>query len=148
VHRRLADLGARVWIDQNGGGSSSVKFTDLVSRFAAVIHDTAVWANKNPQQSGDILAKCDKIEPAVIAAMARNHYAEQINPALMQPLIDAAAKYSGSKRFRHRISCTNQAEIFLNVLRAGFSSASGVMDMLCPCLPNRIALEPLSCFSA
>jgi hypothetical protein len=42
---------------------------------------------KNPQQSGDILAKCDKIEPAVIAAMARNHYAEQINPALMQPLI-------------------------------------------------------------
>ncbi len=158
----LADLGARVWIDQNGGDSSSVKFTevpfpaipgaldagridaawvvepfitvakktnrilfygfdgiakhfivgawvatrqwandhpDLVSRFAAVIHDTAVWANKNPQQSGAILAKYDKIEPAVIAAMARNHYAEQINPALMQPLIDAAAKYNGFKTF-------------------------------------------------
>jgi NitT/TauT family transport system substrate-binding protein len=158
----LADLGARVWIDQNGGDSSSVKFTevpfpaipaaldagridaawvvepfitvakktnrilfygfdgiakhfivgawvatrqwandhpDLVSRFAAVIHDTAVWANKNPQQSGDILAKYDKIEPAVIAAMARNHYAEQINPALMQPLIDSAAKYNGFKTF-------------------------------------------------
>jgi NitT/TauT family transport system substrate-binding protein len=158
----LADLGARVWIDQNGGDSSSVKFTevpfpaipaaldagridaawvvepfitvakktnrilfygfdgiakhfivgawvatrqwandhpDLVSRFAAVIHDTAVWANKNPQQSGAILAKYDKIEPAVIAAMARNHYAEQINPALMQPLIDSAAKYNGFKTF-------------------------------------------------
>jgi NitT/TauT family transport system substrate-binding protein len=158
----LADLGARVWIDQNGGDSSSVKFTevpfpaipaaldagrvdaawvvepfitvasktnrvlfygfdgiakhfivgawvatrewandhpDLVSRFAAVIHDTAVWANKNPRQSGDILAKYDKIEPAVIAAMARNHYAEQISPALMQPLIDSAAKYNGFKSF-------------------------------------------------
>jgi NitT/TauT family transport system substrate-binding protein len=158
----LADLGARVWIDQNGGDSSTVKFTevpfpaipaaldagridaawvvepfitvarktnrvlfygfdgiakhfvvgawvatrqwandhpDLVSRFAAVIHDTAVWANKNPQQSGDILAKYVKIDPAVIAAMARNHYAEQLSPALMQPLIDAAAKYNGFKAF-------------------------------------------------
>ena len=158
----LADLGARVWIDQNGGDSSSVKFVevpfpaipaaldanridaawvvepfitvakktnrvvfygfdgiakhfvvgawvatrqwaaahpDLVSRFAAVIHDTAVWANKNPQQSGDILAKYVKIPPAVIATMARNHYAEELSPALMQPLIDAAAKYNGFKPF-------------------------------------------------
>ena len=158
----LADLGARVWIDQNGGDSTTVKFTevpfpaipaaldagrvdaawvvepfitiakktnrvlfygfdgiakhfivgawvatqqwandhaDLVRRFAAVIHDTAVWANKNPQQSAEILAKYDKIEPAVIAAMARNHYAEQISPALMQPLIDSSAKYNGFKSF-------------------------------------------------
>lgn len=158
----LADLGARVWIDQNGGDSSTVKFVevpfpaipaaldanrvdaawvvepfitvakktnrvlfygfdgiakhfvvgawvatrqwasdhpDLVSRFAAMIHDTAVWANKNPQQSGEILAKYVKIDPAVIATMARNHYAEQVSPALMQPLIDAAAKYNGFKTF-------------------------------------------------
>jgi len=158
----LADLGARVWIDQNGGDSSTVKFIevpfpaipgaldtgrvdaawvvepfvtvarknnrilaygfdgigkhfdvgawvatrqwandhpDLVSRFAGVIHDTAVWANKNPQQSGEILAKYTKIDPAVIATMARNHYAEQLTPALMQPLIDAAAKYNGFKTF-------------------------------------------------
>jgi NitT/TauT family transport system substrate-binding protein len=158
----LADLGARVWIDQNGGDSSSVKFTevpfpaisaaldagrvdaawvvepfitaaaktnrvlfygfdgiakhfivgawvatrqwanehpDLVKRFTAVIHDTAVWANKNPQLTAGILAKYDKIDPAVIAAMARNHYAEQISPALMQPLIDASAKYNGFKTF-------------------------------------------------
>lgn len=158
----LADLGARVWIDQNGGDSSSVKFTevpfpaipaaldagrvdaawvvepfvtvaakndrvlfygfdgiakhfivgawvatqqwaaghpDLVRRFAAVIHDTAVWANKNPQLSAAILAKYVKIDPAVIATMARNHYAEQLTPALMQPLIDAAAKYNAFKTF-------------------------------------------------
>lgn len=158
----LADLGARVWIDQNGGDSSTVKFTevpfpaipgaldagrvdaawvvepfvtvarkndrvlfygfdgiakhfivgawvatqqwtndhpDLVRRFAAVIHDTAVWANKNPQLSGNILAKYVKIDPAIIATMARNHYAEQLTPALMQPLIDAAAKYNAFKAF-------------------------------------------------
>ncbi|HEV8021929.1 MAG TPA: ABC transporter substrate-binding protein [Candidatus Lustribacter sp.] len=158
----LADLGARVWIDQNGGDSTTVKFTeipfpaipgaldagrvdaawvvepfvtvarkndrvlfygfdgiakhfivgawvatqqwandhaDAVRRFAAVIHDTAVWANKNPQLSADILAKYVKIDPAVIATMARNHYAEQLTPALMQPLIDAAAKYNAFKTF-------------------------------------------------
>ena len=158
----LADLGARVWIDQNGGHSSTVKFIevpfpaipgaleagrvdaawvvepfisvarkknrilaygfdgiskhfivgawvatrqwandhpDLVSRFAGVMYDTAAWANKNPQQSGAILAKYTKIDPAVISTMARVHYAEQLIPALMQPLIDAAAKYNGFKPF-------------------------------------------------
>jgi ABC-type nitrate/sulfonate/bicarbonate transport system substrate-binding protein len=158
----LADVGARVLIDQNGGDSSTVKFIevpfpaipgaldagridaawvvepfisvarknnrvlaygfdgiskhfavgawvatrqwaadhpDLVSRFAGVIHDTAVWANKNPQKSGEILAKYTKIDPAVISTMARVHYAEQLTPALMQPLIDVAAKYNGFKSF-------------------------------------------------
>ena len=72
---------------------------DLVSRFSAVMHDTAVWANKNPKQSGDILAKYVKIDTALIATMARNHYAEQLTPALLQPLIDTAAKYNGFKTF-------------------------------------------------
>jgi NitT/TauT family transport system substrate-binding protein len=158
----LADMGARVLIDKNGGDSTTVKFVevpfpaipaaldagridaawvvepfitvakktnrvlaygfdgisksftvgawvatrqwanehaDLVARFAAVMHDTAVWANKNPQKSGEILAKYVKIDPAVIATMARVHYAEQITPATMQPLIDAAVKYNGIKPF-------------------------------------------------
>jgi len=158
----LADVGARVLIDQNGGDSSTVKFVevpfpaipaaldagridaawvvepfisvakktsrvlaygfdgiskhfavgawvatrqwanehpDVVKRFAAVIHDTAVWANKNPEKSGEILAKYTKQDPAVVATQARVHYAEQLTPALMQPLIDMAAKYNGFKAF-------------------------------------------------
>ena len=158
----LADMGARVLIDKNGGDSSTVKFVevpfpaipaaldagridaawvvepfitvakktnrvlaygfdgiskqftvgawvatrqwandhpDLVSRFAAVMHDTAVWANKNLQKSGEILAKYTKLDPAVIASMARVHYAEQLTPATMQPLIDATVKYNGIKPF-------------------------------------------------
>ena len=158
----LADIGARVLIDQNGGDSSTVKFIevpfpamaaaldtgridaawvvepfitagkkngrvlaygfdgiskhftvgawvatrqwandhpDLVNRFAAVVHDTAVWANKNPDKSGEILAKYVKMDPTLIATMARVHYAEQVTPALMQPLIDASAKYNGIKAF-------------------------------------------------
>jgi ABC-type nitrate/sulfonate/bicarbonate transport system substrate-binding protein len=158
----LADIGARVLIDQNGGDATTVKFVevpfpalpaaldsgrvdaawvvepfitvaqktsrvlaygfdgiskhfmvgawvamqqwandhpDLVSRFAGAIHDTAVWANKNPQKSGEILAKYVKIDPTVIANMARVHYAEQLTPGLMQPLIDVSAKYNGIKSF-------------------------------------------------
>jgi hypothetical protein len=58
-----------------------------------------VWANKNPQKSGEILAKYTKLDPAAISTMARVHYAEQLTPALMQPLIDEAAKYNGFKSF-------------------------------------------------
>jgi len=72
---------------------------DLVSRFAAAMYDTAVWANKNPAKSGEILAKYTKIDPAVVATMARIRYPEQFTPALMQPLIDVSAKYNGFSPF-------------------------------------------------
>lgn len=66
---------------------------DLINRFVAVLRETAIWANKNQTMSGEILAKYTKIDPRVIATMVRAHYAEQLAPALMQPLIDVAAKY-------------------------------------------------------
>lgn len=72
---------------------------DLISRFATVIHETAVWANENPKQSGEILAKYTKISPTVIATMTRSHFAEDLSAALMQPLIDASAKYNGFSPF-------------------------------------------------
>ena len=71
----------------------------VVSRFAAAIHGAAVWANTNPAKCAEILAKYLKIDPAVIATMARAHFAEQLTPALMQPLIDASAKYMGFTAF-------------------------------------------------
>jgi NitT/TauT family transport system substrate-binding protein len=72
---------------------------DVVRRFATAMHETAVWANANKPQSGAILAKYLKMDPAVVATMVRSHYAEQITPALMQPLIDTSAKYNGFKPF-------------------------------------------------
>jgi NitT/TauT family transport system substrate-binding protein len=158
----FGEEGARAWIDQNGGDSSTVKWvemplaampaaldagridaafvvepflagarksgrvlgygydsiakhfvigtwfttpqwakdhTDLVKRFAAVMHDTAVWANGNQAQSGEILAKYMKLDPAVVATMVRAHYAEQLTASVMQPLIDVSAKYNGFKTF-------------------------------------------------
>ena len=72
---------------------------DLVSRFVSVIHDTAVWANSHHEQSGAILAKYSNIPVETIAAMARSHYAEEMTPAIMQPGIDASAKYNGFAPF-------------------------------------------------
>jgi NitT/TauT family transport system substrate-binding protein len=72
---------------------------DAVARFAAAIHETAVWTNKNPQQSGQILAKYTKLDPVVIATMVRSEYAEVLTPASMQPLIDVSAKYNGFAAF-------------------------------------------------
>jgi hypothetical protein len=66
------------------------------------MRETATWANANAQLSGTILSKYTKIDPDVVATIARAHFAEQLTPALMQPLIDAAAKYNGFSSFPAR----------------------------------------------
>jgi NitT/TauT family transport system substrate-binding protein len=158
----IAEIAPRVWIDQNGGDSRTVKFVevpspamtaaleagrvdaawvaepfigqalkngrvlgsgfdgiskrfivsawftsiqwakehpDLVKRFATVMHETAIWANENPGKSGEILAKYTGLDPAVIASMARTRYGDQLTPALLQPLIDVAARYGKFSAF-------------------------------------------------
>ena len=72
---------------------------DLVNRFVSVIHETAVWANAHHEQSGAMLAKYTKIPAETIAGMVRGHYAEELTPAIMQPGIDASAKYNGFTTF-------------------------------------------------
>jgi ABC-type nitrate/sulfonate/bicarbonate transport system substrate-binding protein len=68
---------------------------DLVRRFQEALRETAAWANKNHDQTADILAKEAKISPQVAHAMNRSEYPETIDPALIQPVIDVAAKYGG-----------------------------------------------------
>jgi NitT/TauT family transport system substrate-binding protein len=72
---------------------------DLVSRFVSVIHETAVWANSHHEQSGAMLAKYTNIPAETIAAMVRSHYAEELTPGIMQPGIDASAKYNAFPTF-------------------------------------------------
>jgi ABC-type nitrate/sulfonate/bicarbonate transport system substrate-binding protein len=158
----LAEYAPRVWIDREGGDSSTVKFVeipfgampaaieagrvdaawvtepfvtigkkngrvltygfddiskqfligawfttsqwanghaDLVNRFASVMRETAVWANNNQARSGEILAKYSNLDPAVLGTMTRSHYAERLDPVLLQPLIDVAAKYAKFNSF-------------------------------------------------
>ena len=57
------------------------------------MHEAAVWGNANHAKSAEILLKYAKIDPELAANMVRIHYGERLSPALMQPVINVAAKY-------------------------------------------------------
>lgn len=67
----------------------------LVKRIAAVMHDTAKWANdpKNRSEVESILANVTKIDPAVIASIPRIAFAESNSAAYVQPVIDLMVRY-------------------------------------------------------
>jgi NitT/TauT family transport system substrate-binding protein len=66
---------------------------DLARRFDEVMRETAAWANANPERSAEILAKYTKVPLPVVRRMARSVYSERTDPAEIQPVIDAAAKF-------------------------------------------------------
>jgi NitT/TauT family transport system substrate-binding protein len=64
---------------------------DLVTRYVAAITEAGAWANKNQGASAKILEKYTKIESR--PGMKRVLFPEKSDLALMQPAIDATAKY-------------------------------------------------------
>jgi NitT/TauT family transport system substrate-binding protein len=64
---------------------------DVVRTFAAVLAQTARWANKNQRESATILAKHAKSR--VDPAMPRIAYTDHPTARLVQPMLDAAAAY-------------------------------------------------------
>jgi NitT/TauT family transport system substrate-binding protein len=72
---------------------------EALRRFRSVIHDTAVWANANQDKTAPMIATYAHLDSAVVASMGRSRYAEQLTPALIQPVVDMVAKYSGFPTF-------------------------------------------------
>jgi NitT/TauT family transport system substrate-binding protein len=68
---------------------------DEVKRFQRAMFATAAWANQHRTESAAILNRATKI--VVQPSMKRTTYGEKLEPALMQPLIDATAKYGTLK---------------------------------------------------
>jgi NitT/TauT family transport system substrate-binding protein len=66
---------------------------EIVRKFVAVIDQAAKWGNANRPQSAQILVKVNKMPPEVANKMLRSYYGEKVSPALLQPVIDASAKY-------------------------------------------------------
>jgi NitT/TauT family transport system substrate-binding protein len=64
---------------------------DLVKKFAKAISQTAAWANKNQTESGALVTKYTKI--VFSPGMKRTIFAEKLEAANVQPLIDGSAKY-------------------------------------------------------
>lgn len=78
------------WITSDQWGTAH---PELVQRFAAVMRQTAIWANKNQARSGAILAANSKLNQQIVSEMGRVKYAERFTAAEIQPNIDLAARY-------------------------------------------------------
>ena len=71
---------------------------DVAQKFAAVMKQTADWANGHHADSAAILLKYTKMTPDVVAKMQRATYGTSLDPGLLQPVIDNAAKYGSFPR--------------------------------------------------
>lgn len=92
--RRLADVNeaiakrfmisaffsSRAWADRN---------PDAARKFAAAINEAAAWAVKNPEAAAVVLNKYLRLT----TTRAHERHARTMDPALIQPLIDAAVRY-------------------------------------------------------
>jgi NitT/TauT family transport system substrate-binding protein len=72
------------WLEQH---------TAAAHAFIGAMRITAQWANKNQAAAGAILAGVTKIPVATVAEMNRVVFAENLDPATIQPVIDATALY-------------------------------------------------------
>jgi NitT/TauT family transport system substrate-binding protein len=72
---------------------------DVVRRFVNVIYATAAWANKNHDKTADILSQAAHVDVDTLRGAGRVQYIERRDPALLQPMINLAAKYAGITPF-------------------------------------------------
>jgi ABC-type nitrate/sulfonate/bicarbonate transport system substrate-binding protein len=72
------------------------KNPDEAKRLQAAILQTAKFGNANHAETEAIITKYTKITPDVAAKMTRSIYGDvKPDPALIQPVLDLAAKYGG-----------------------------------------------------
>ena len=77
-------VASKAWVAKNAA---------LAKTFADVMRTTGDWANANPALAAPILAKATNIPQAVVDSMLRGKFQDRLDPAVIQPVIDAAAKY-------------------------------------------------------
>ena len=77
-------IGYKPWVDAN---------RDATRRFVQALLKTADWANKNPAEVTTLLGQLTKVDPAALMAYHRVSYSTSSDPRLVQPVIDAIAKY-------------------------------------------------------
>ena len=77
------------------GGDYAAKNADVLGRFRKGLFEAAAYANANKPEMVPLLAKYSGVDAKVIAAMTPTNVgvAGQLDPRLIQPMIDAAVKY-------------------------------------------------------
>ncbi len=71
----------------------ATKHPDVIKKFVAVMLESARWGNTNRAQSAQILVGVNKMPAEVANKMERSYYGERLEASLIQPVINAAAKY-------------------------------------------------------
>ena len=71
---------SRSWADAN---------PDTIRKFGAALNQAATWAVKNPAAASAVLHKYLRLN----TTLAHERHAATLDPAMLQPLIDAAARY-------------------------------------------------------
>jgi NitT/TauT family transport system substrate-binding protein len=90
----LSSIGARLLQSSWFSTSAYVaKNAAAVRAFARVMQTASAYSNTHRAETAELLAAFTKMDPATVAAMSRVTFASNLDPAQIQPLIDAAAKY-------------------------------------------------------
>jgi NitT/TauT family transport system substrate-binding protein len=66
---------------------------DTASRFVRAMREAAVWGNTHHAESAAMIERIMHVDPSVGATMNRATYGTDLEPALLQPVVDAALKY-------------------------------------------------------
>jgi NitT/TauT family transport system substrate-binding protein len=74
----------RDWIQKN---------PDASKRLTGAIYDIARWANAHQSETAVILSQLTHVDVDLIRSMNRATFATSLDPKLMQPVLDIAAKY-------------------------------------------------------
>ena len=77
---------------------------DAMRRFAQAMHEAQVYVNGHLPETAELVSSYTKIAPEVVAKSQRIIDAEYASPDILQPIIDALAKYTehGCKTFPAR----------------------------------------------
>jgi NitT/TauT family transport system substrate-binding protein len=70
---------------------------DIVRTFARVVADAANYSNAHHQDTASLVAEFTSIPVSEVLKMPRSLQGTRLDPALIQPAIDAAAKYGSLK---------------------------------------------------
>jgi NitT/TauT family transport system substrate-binding protein len=76
---------SKAWLQKN---------PDTAKRLVSAIYATARWSNSHTKETGDMLAKLAKMDPAVVANMKRLIFATSNERKYSEPLLKLAARYN------------------------------------------------------
>jgi NitT/TauT family transport system substrate-binding protein len=66
---------------------------DVAARFVRAMREASQWGNTHRAESAAMIERIMHVDPTVGATMNRATYGTDLDPALMQPVLDAALKY-------------------------------------------------------